>query len=286
MKRFLTVFARLPRVVFTFGAAEGLVAVIAKNWICLMAMAVALFVAGTAQATFITYNDMEPILTPSTNPNITGFALGGTTSGLLKDVATGASTGVTMTLAGNYKARDTGASPTLTSDAAALFGSGAVTGLNWTGRTFQQGATTLTLTLTGLNPLGTYDMAFFWSDGDNAAMRMIISDVDAATNASTLARVTVTTTGGLTGDTSTYQQGVLGANANGVVRWTGISPGSDGDLRVSMDRPGSTSSVHAAIYSAFRLEGTAVVPEPSTCAIALAGLACGGSVVFRRRKRA
>jgi hypothetical protein len=27
------------------------------------------------------------------------------------------------------------------------------------------------------------------------------------------------------------------------------------------------------------------VPEPSTYAIALAGLACGGSVVFRRRKR-
>jgi len=29
-----------------------------------------------------------------------------------------------------------------------------------------------------------------------------------------------------------------------------------------------------------------VVPEPSTCAMALAGLACSGSVVFRRRKRA
>jgi hypothetical protein len=32
----------------------------------------------------------------------------------------------------------------------------------------------------------------------------------------------------------------------------------------------------------FRL---AAVPEPSTYAMALAGLACGGSVVFRRRKR-
>jgi hypothetical protein len=158
--------------------------------------------------------------------------------------------------------------------------------LNWTGRTFQQGGTTLTLTLTGLNPLGTYDMAFYWSDGDNANMRMIISDADAATNASTLARVTVTTTGGLTGDTSTYQQGAAGANANGVVQWTGISPGSDGDLVVSMDRPSSTSSVHAGIYSAFRLEETAVVPEPSTCAIALAGLVCGGYSLFHRRKRA
>jgi hypothetical protein len=252
---------------------------IAKNWICLMAMAVALFVAGTAQAEFIAYNDMEPVNTPSTNPNITGFALGGT-NGLLKDVATGASTGVTMTLSGNYKARDNGASPTLTSDALALFGSGVVTGLNRTGRTFQQGGTTLTLTLTGLNPLGTYDMAFFWSDGDNTNMRMIISDVDAATNASTAARVTVATTGGLTGDTSTYQQGTSGQNANGVVRWTGISPGSDGDLRVSMDGGGSNGGV----YSAFRLAGTAAVPEPSTYAMALAGLACSGYSLFRRRR--
>jgi len=255
---------------------------IAKNWICLMAMAVALFVAGTAQAEFIAYNDMEPVNTPSTNSNITGFTLGGTTSGILKDVATGASTGVTMTLSGNYKARDNGASPTLTGDALALFGSGAVTGLNRAGRTFQQAGTTTTLTLTGLNPLGTYDMAFYWSDGDSSAYRMIISDVDAATNASTLARVTVATTGGLTGDTSTYQQGGLGTQANGVVRWTGISPGSDGDLRVSMDGGGANGGV----YSAFRLATTAAVPEPSTYAMALAGLACGGYSMFRRRKQA
>jgi hypothetical protein len=29
-----------------------------------------------------------------------------------------------------------------------------------------------------------------------------------------------------------------------------------------------------------------LVPEPSTCAMALAGLACGGYSIFRRRKRA
>ena len=29
-----------------------------------------------------------------------------------------------------------------------------------------------------------------------------------------------------------------------------------------------------------------LVPEPSTCAMALAGLACGGYSMFRRRKRA
>jgi formylglycine-generating enzyme required for sulfatase activity len=36
----------------------------------------------------------------------------------------------------------------------------------------------------------------------------------------------------------------------------------------------------------FRLASPVAVPEPSTYAMALAGLACGGYVVFRRRKRA
>ena len=36
----------------------------------------------------------------------------------------------------------------------------------------------------------------------------------------------------------------------------------------------------------FRLASPVAVPEPSTCAMALAGLACGGYSMFRRRKRA
>ena len=42
----------------------------------------------------------------------------------------------------------------------------------------------------------------------------------------------------------------------------------------------STQSSHDADLQSFY----APVPEPSTCAMALAGLACGGSVVFRRRR--
>jgi hypothetical protein len=36
----------------------------------------------------------------------------------------------------------------------------------------------------------------------------------------------------------------------------------------------------------FLFEGVRAVPEPSTCALALAGLTCGGYLVRRRRKRA
>jgi len=35
----------------------------------------------------------------------------------------------------------------------------------------------------------------------------------------------------------------------------------------------------------FAINGTVAVPEPSTYAMALAGLACGGYSMFRRRKR-
>ena len=35
-----------------------------------------------------------------------------------------------------------------------------------------------------------------------------------------------------------------------------------------------------------RYSFVAAVPERSTCAMALAGLACGGFAMFRRRKRA
>jgi len=47
----------------------------------------------------------------------------------------------------------------------------------------------------------------------------------------------------------------------------------------------STWSSHPGTPQLFSIEATAV-PEPSTYAMALAGLACGGYSVFRRRKRA
>jgi formylglycine-generating enzyme required for sulfatase activity len=48
-------------------------------------------------------------------------------------------------------------------------------------------------------------------------------------------------------------------------------------------QPAATSDLG---YAGFRLAAPVAVPEPSTCAMALAGLACGGYSLFRRRKRA
>jgi len=56
------------------------------------------------------------------------------------------------------------------------------------------------------------------------------------------------------------------------------------DVSSSNNPPNDPSFVTADI--GFRLAAPVAVPEPSTCVMALAGLACGGYSMFRRRKRA
>jgi formylglycine-generating enzyme required for sulfatase activity len=46
----------------------------------------------------------------------------------------------------------------------------------------------------------------------------------------------------------------------------------------------STGPSHQDYNIGFRLASPVAVPEPSTCAMALAGLACGGYTMFRRRR--
>jgi PEP-CTERM motif len=52
------------------------------------------------------------------------------------------------------------------------------------------------------------------------------------------------------------------------------------------DGGGSTATFSRSLYGISETLTVAPVPEPSTCAMALAGLACGGYSLFRRRKRA
>jgi phospholipase/lecithinase/hemolysin len=61
---------------------------------------------------------------------------------------------------------------------------------------------------------------------------------------------------------------ISGADPSQYLCWDGIHPTAAGH-----------SILAQSMYSA-------VVPEPSTYTMALAGLACGGYVLFRRRKRA
>jgi hypothetical protein len=69
----------------------------------------------------------------------------------------------------------------------------------------------------------------------------------------------------------------MGASSNYYAGWTGV-----GTLWASFD-PNVFSPI---VDGAFTLGTAAAVPEPSTYAMALVGIACGGYSVFRRRKRA
>jgi formylglycine-generating enzyme required for sulfatase activity len=104
------------------------------------------------------------------------------------------------------------------------------------------------------------------------------------------------TTVGTNGVSSAY--GAFDMNGN-ITEWndlTGLVAGSDREVRggywgsfneVSLQSTFNqviAASVESDVYG-FRLASPAV-PEPSTYAMALAGLACGGYSVFRRRKRA
>jgi hypothetical protein len=56
-------------------------------------------------------------------------------------------------------------------------------------------------------------------------------------------------------------------------------------LDVSASGSSSIDPSSEFVVLGFRLASPIAVPEPSTCAMALAGLACGGYSLFCRRKR-
>jgi formylglycine-generating enzyme required for sulfatase activity len=69
----------------------------------------------------------------------------------------------------------------------------------------------------------------------------------------------------------------------------GVRGGGWNDSAVALSsssRSAPVPSVGNLLNVGFRLASPVAVPEPSTCVMALAGLACGGYTMFRRRKRA
>lgn len=65
--------------------------------------------------------------------------------------------------------------------------------------------------------------------------------------------------------------------------FTNVAPSAGGSLVASV---GASGNFQAVSLEAIVLEEVAALPEPSTYAMALAGIACGGLSMWRRRKRA
>jgi formylglycine-generating enzyme required for sulfatase activity len=103
------------------------------------------------------------------------------------------------------------------------------------------------------------------------------------------------TTVGTNGGASAY--GAFDQSGN-VREWndlTGLVSGTARGLRGGTYSNGVSSGLSASSSSSgapwveeaslgFRLAAPVAVPEPATCAMALAGLACGGYSLFRRRR--
>ncbi|WNM62611.1 VCBS repeat-containing protein [Candidatus Nitrospira neomarina] len=240
------------------------------GWI-MGSLAAAVLTMGTtsmaAAAGFTAYNDLawgtgqlDTNITKMTSPS-GGSGLPST--GLLKDFATGLDTGVTMTVTGGQfvaGANDLqGADPTV-GDAFTIFegkvnGKGVVTYIDDVNNS-------LVLTFSGLNPNKNYDLTFYAHRNNNGwdrASLVTLSGQDAFTNSSSIATDNP--------DTGTYPGGVLftgptsastrlpADNDNGyVARFSGIDPGSDGTVLLTISFDGSVAEQYKGKYgSAVRL---------------------------------
>ena len=100
------------------------------------------------------------------------------------------------------------------------------------------------------------------------------------------------TTVGTNGGASAYGAFDMSGNVREWNDLTGAAGSSRGLRGGAFDFPASSmSSSSRSTFDpsnenvrGFRLAAPAAVPEPSTCAMALAGLACGGYTMFRRRR--
>jgi hypothetical protein len=252
MKRFLTVFARLPRVVFTFGVAAllGSLAISAQATLIRVD-----FQASSGWPAEAYGPGVEPLASAadprfgSSGSNIWDIrsrpgadTVSTSTFSNLLETSTGVATGVSiafgnLTAAGNESVADY----PLLDDCLILL----------------DGVTDnpCSYTISGLTP--------------NVETRLFLYSISSASQAER------------TFDFTANGSSPVNVNENGL------------EVITTADAQGLVSGVWSipqgggeANWSGFQLAQGVPVPEPSTCAMALAGLACGGYTMFRRRKRA
>jgi len=202
---------------------------------------------GGGDPAFVAFNDH--VAGTGTHVNATTYAANGTASGLLKNIDTGAGTGVTLTTSGQGVDRyaTNGAAPASGTDAYTLF-NGYVDFGTGTGASIEiSGSDYYTLAFTGLDTGNafTYDFAGTAIRGDsNYANRwtlVTLQGADAATPAHSAGNgvvvISPTEVALWTGYNSGPGQGFVAA-------WTGIDPGSDGAFSVvSKQYTGATPGV-------------------------------------------
>lgn len=252
----------------------------------LLVVAALCLAAGAAHAAFVAYNDcawQSGQSLPANVTAITGTGSGnGSTSGTLKDFATGASTGITATLSWTSVSWNLGQANSVNAgtDAKAVF-DGTNVDLNGVGA-YKDSAvpSSAQVTFTGLDPNKEYEIVTTGnrSGGSSYADRytkFMIQDADAFTNAST--------SGVIIRDSGASATFVTGENSvrGYVARWTGIRPGPDGDFTVWSGNPDAVAPVVVTmrpyVIQGFRLTE---IPEPASLSLLCLG---GLAALYRRR---
>ncbi len=177
-------------------------------------------------AVWTAYNDCSG----TSSGNVTNYTITGSTTGLLRNYATGTNTPVTATFTmsgGPNLATSSGTETNSGTDAYTTFHNIA----NMVGMV-NYGNTTgwyVDMTFTGLDPAKTYTFATSANRANSSyttrESRFTISDITSATNAST-SGVTV-----VSNESVAFSTGYNTVNGY-VARWTGIQPGADGDFTV------------------------------------------------------
>ena len=236
-------------------------------------------------AQWTAYNDVCYSSTsghPGLQPNVTTYNIGsgspGPASGVLKDKATGASTGATLTLTQNGtviwqpSTSSGGTDCSSGTDARTIFDPAATVSLVGT---VYYGSTGwwVDASFTGLNPAKQYTFVTTANRANTSytdrLTRYTISGADAFTNTSSSG----TTVGG-GGASTTFCTGSNTA-AGYVARWTAINPGADGSFKVRAEAGSTQNSAYAfhaiqlvelssVMLAATTLEATAVQPNTAT----------------------
>jgi len=237
-------------------------------------VAVLLFTSA-ASASLIAYNDFGGSGSGYLGGNVTAFKL--SSGGLLKDYATGVTSGVTMSLScgsSAWMSESYGAPLASGKDAYNVF-NGIVNPVSMTAsNSTGSGYGPYTITFTGLNASEKYDIVLYgdraWTGGGGVTENT--SNVYTISGAAAYENISST---GVSGATATMNCGNNTATGY-VAHYTNIQPGPGNSFTITLTASGGDGAWR---LNAMRLE---IVPEPMT--LGLLGL--GGLGVLLRRRSA
>jgi hypothetical protein len=246
--------------------------------------------SGPLRAEFTAYNDI--VTGPATHANTTGFRTNGTTSGLLKDIASGNSTPVTLSVSEVGVNHEGAASfPAAGTDAGEIF-LGFIDFTEGNGNSLAlSGGDTYTYSFTGMSPGSRYEFAGTACRGNNSyTNRWTLVTLQGADS---FAAAHSSGSGVVTAGLAANQVAIwVGANHNAtqgyIAQWTDIMPGADGAVSVVCQQySGATPGVGSGTatgskgygLNCLRLKESFIVGQPSVRNIAATDLTAAGARV-------